>query len=522
VLAAAVCCIVAAACFLTSPGKKEGASKEEEAVPKGDEAASEEAYNPAGQHTEENADGRDTAAGDGEEALYDMLAHWRKIYCERDAEAIADMVAPELAEEMLMGSEGSYSFGISSPWPWDWETDSCVYDYNEERAEIYYYAHTSDPHITCWKEELKYTWENDRYVITEAETDSYDDISTGAEFEEAYHGHLDGTMMDYTANGLGENLNNNALLSGSMAYRDLFEPESAAAFLLNLSDDPADVRFTLHEPEGSGLIGLDIAFLRDRKTYTVSMFRPYGENGIWVPVDYRVNAIARFMEVPWEQVENIRFTGDMSDGNGIVCIGEIPERKIKAYGYNDEETEFRGVAVEIGEDVNYFDWVYASPRLILPDLYWDEERRQLQITCRIYTGAGIAAEELHVLQQYDTGTLQESNFGLNDYSSQLGSRIRYRFDEETRELVLIDTKTGEELAAAAVPEEAGRSASGLELGMISGFELGKEIYLCVSPGYYMDGMIGAAEYEGMPELRFKVEMAQGEYGDIGFDLGDRV
>ncbi len=475
----------------------------------------------------QSADARDsqTAETDGtdsdkEAALTEMLTRWRRAYCDRDAETIVDMIASELIDDMVEGSEGNYSFGYSSPWPRDYETDSYLYDYNEKQAEIYYFAETSDPHVTCWKEVLDYTWENDGYVITGSETKTYNEISTGAEFEEAYHGYLDGTMMDYTRNGLGEILNKNALLSSSMAYRDLFSPESAAVLLLNLSDDPGDVELSLHEPEGEGLIGLDITFLQDQTTCTISMFRPYGENGIWVPVDYRVDVIARFMNVPWDQVKNIRFTDGVYDSDSILCIGEIPERDIKVYGYNDEEVGFQGVAVEIGEDVNYFDWFYTSPQTILPDLYWDAESRQLQISCHVYTGTGASADELHVLQQYDTGTLSENNFALNDYGRLLEERISYSFDKETRELMLTDTKTREKLAEAVIPEEDGENVTGLELGMISDFELGEKIYLRVEPGCYMDDFFGIAEYEDIPELRFEVVIGQDEYGNIVFELGE--
>lgn len=486
VLAALLCCIAAALCFLTSPKQ----------------------------------DGEGTAAM--QETPYDMLTRWRMMFCARDAEEIAGMVTPELAEEILMGSEGDRSFGFSSPWPWDWEADSYVYDYDETEAAIYYYAHISDPHVICWREELEYRLENDRYVITREAVYPYDNISTGEEFGEAYHGYLDGTMMDYTKNGLGETLNENALLSSTMAYRDLFEPERAAAFLLNLSEDPSDIRYTLHEPERDGLVGLDITFLKDQSTYTISMLQPYGENGIWVPVDYRVDVVARFMNVPWDQVKNIPFIENVSDTGGILCIGEIPEKDIRVYGYNDEEAGFRGVAVEIGEDVNYFDWFYTSPRMILPKLYWDEARRQLQISCHVYTGTGASADELHVLQQYDTGTLTESRLCLEDYETLLEERIGWNYDEKTKELVLTDAETKEELGAVTVSEEYGEKVTGLELGMISDFELGEKIYLCVSPGYYLDDMIGVAEYEELPKLRFELEMTQGENGETEFTLGRRA
>lgn len=233
------------------------------------------------------AEHADTAEPDDREGdRKELLSRWQMAFCARDGEAIAEMVTPELAEELLEGSAGHYSFGISSPWPWEGTLGAVLYDYDGEGAVIYYYAMTSDPHVTCWREELAYTWEDNRYVITEETLTYYDNISTAAEYEEAYR-YIDGTMMDYTANGLGEALNENALLSSSMAYRALFEPESAAAFLLNLSDDTSKVQFALHEPEGSGQIGLDIIFPKEQKTFTISMVQPFGEHGIWVPADYR-------------------------------------------------------------------------------------------------------------------------------------------------------------------------------------------------------------------------------------------
>lgn len=507
VLTAVICCIIAAVCFLTGP-KEAG---EETAHTEGMAADVEEVRAPTEQDAEnEQAPSADDAVG----AVYDMLTRWQMAFCARDGETIADMVTPELAAKMLEGTEGSYSFGVSSPWPWG-ESGSHIYDYDEEGAVLYYYAMTSDPHVTCWREVLNYEKQDDRYVITDEELTLYDDISTGEEFEEAYRGYLDGTMMDYTRNGLGENLNENALLSSNMAYRDLFEPESAAAFLLNLSDDPEDIRYTLHAPEGDRLIGLDITFLRDQTTFTISMLKPYGENGIWVPVDYRIDVVARFRKMPWDQVENIRFTGDITDIDSILCIGEIPKERIKVYGYNDEEAGLQGVAVEIGDDVNYFDWFYTSPQMVLPDLYWDENRRQLQISCHVYTGTGVSADELHVLQQYDTGTLSESRFSLEDYTVYLEERIAYEFDEETRKLVLTDTGTGEELTAVMVPEEDGEKVTGLELGMLSDFELGERMYFRVSPGYYMDDKIGVAEYENMPQFRFELLAEESGNGEIG-------
>lgn len=242
--------------------------------------------------TDQNMENGQTAAAEEREtALTEMLTRWRNAFCNRDAEALAEMMTPELAEEMLEGRTGSYSFGLSSPWPLDADTDSLVYRYDEESAVVYYYAHTSAPHLTSWKEELRFEWNGNVCTVTGEELTYYDNISYRVEFGCAYPVFIDGTRMDYTQNGLGEILNENALLSSSMAYRALFSPESAAAFLLNLSDDPEKVSYTLHESERTGLVGLTVTFLEDQGTVTFSMLQPYGENGIWVPVNYRADTI---------------------------------------------------------------------------------------------------------------------------------------------------------------------------------------------------------------------------------------
>lgn len=285
ILAAVFGGILAAAFFLTVP-KEEGENTSLEEEPAADmEEMGEDA-------DQDGAESGQTTADQGREAvLTELLARWRNAFCARDAETLADMMTPELADEMLEGSAGSYSFGLSSPWPWGADTDSFVYRYDEEGAEIYYYAHTSDPHITSWRETLQFAWDNDRCVITGENLVLYDEISTGEQFAEAYPLYIDGTMMDYTQNGLGEVLNTNALLSSNMAYRDLFEPESAVAFLLNLSKDPEEVRCTLLEPEQDGLAGMEITFLKDRQTVRISMLQPYGDPGIWVPVNDRADEV---------------------------------------------------------------------------------------------------------------------------------------------------------------------------------------------------------------------------------------
>ena len=249
------------------------------------------------------------------------------------------------------------------------------------------------------------------------------------------------------------------------------------------------------------------------------MLQPYGENGIWVPVNYRIDVIARMRKVDREQMKKLIFKpDDVPDMSGVLCIGEIPEKNIRVYGYNDEEVGSCGVMIEVDREIYFYDWYYITPRSILPELYWDEAHERLQMSCYIYTGTGAAAEELHILQRY--GTMQETNFDLDAYSVLLQERIGWHFEEETRTLTLMDKKTDKTLAETAVPEDVGEQVTDLELGMISSFVLGDKIEFVVSPGYIMDDMYGAACYEEMPVLSFDLVMTQGSNGHLDFALGD--
>ena len=92
--------------------------------------------------------------------------------------------------------------------------------------------------------------------------------------------------MDYTSNGLGEALNNNAMQNPeSELYSALFDPAQAAKNLLNLADD---VEVEIPSIASSSLDGdstvvtIQITF-RDGAMLAFHMEQPWGETGIWVP-----------------------------------------------------------------------------------------------------------------------------------------------------------------------------------------------------------------------------------------------
>lgn len=478
----------------------------------------------------------------GGETLGQIIIGWAQAVATGDRETIELLAPSEIKDGELdrvmfwMSSEYSDGDWIDSPWSINTDADYTIHIYKDiGRAEICYYAWIGGSpgglYNEVWRETLTYERQGDSFVITGEELVSYHDISSGTEYAAAYPGGIDNTMIDYTRNGLGEALNDYAVSSDSDIYGDLLLPESAAVCLLSLSRDPDDVSISVYDGSAeSGEVGLDIFFLQDQDHVMISMIQPYGKDGIWVPADYRINVISRFMDIPWEEIETIPDVGynDPSRRDKVICIGEIPEYDIRVYGYNDEEISGRGVAIDIAGDVNYFDWYYTSSLGILPRLYWDEDARQLQMALHIYTGTGFSAEKLVILQQYDTGTLEPYYFDYDDYTELLSERIDYRFDQYSRELTLIDTATGREAASVIIPEAEtdflpDGEITGIACGDISYFELGETIKLFVRPGFFREGY-AIAEYTNMPLLEFEVdrEWVTDAFGntELSFDLGE--
>ena len=228
-----------------------------------------------------------------------FVRQWAEDFEDRNAqgiiEASTDEVRKTLMEEGLLAGEGDdATFGWSSPWPVinsDSDSDtSCAFGYlNEERteAEIFYCAIDSEPHVYLWKEYITIAKdENGDYKVVSEEFIRYEDIETIDDYDNAWN--ADSMLLnplDYSQNGLGEMLNNNAKSSTGDGYKKLFDPLTAARYLLNLSEDEDKVTLlTIESPE----LGSFVAVHFSDADYDVSidMVQPWGEDGIYVPVKY--------------------------------------------------------------------------------------------------------------------------------------------------------------------------------------------------------------------------------------------
>ncbi len=237
------------------------------------------------------------------------------------------------------------------------------------------------------------------------------------------------------------------------------------------------------------------------------------------------DVVARFMRMDWDEIRSshLPVVEEWAYWTDVVCIAEIPEEDIRIYGYNDTEINGRGVAVEIGDEVNYFDWNYVSmtsTHYQAPQCYWNRAKRQLQVALNIYMGPRANAQALHVLQYHDTGAPTDNEldagWDANGWSGLLEERIDFRFEEETGQLTLFDTSNQRELASVTVEEG---TVTWLELGNFSRFLLGEEIVLQFHPGYWVEGGFIAEYTEDIPLLEAEL-LYEDNGGAITFSLGE--
>jgi hypothetical protein len=133
---------------------------------------------------------------------------------------------------------------------------------------------------------LTYELADDGFRVTSENLTMYDNISSIDEYNKAYPDGIGQTMMDYSNNGLGfdEALNNNALENKSV-YSDLFSPDTAAIYILNLNKDAVTITIEPDENGFSDRCYAIIIFKNDTSSANVKviMTRHDETSGIWLP-----------------------------------------------------------------------------------------------------------------------------------------------------------------------------------------------------------------------------------------------
>lgn len=228
----------------------------------------------------------------GSQKLRQTADVWAQAVCDRDGSTILNLSTKKQIQalkkaDLLSGEEGVYSFGWSSPWPWDAGKDYRIVECTQQDTVILYYAWTSDPHVTVWREHVTWEEEGSEYRAGESSVLFMDDLSDGDSFYRAYPEGINGTPMDYRTNGAGEALNENALQNkeSSEYYQGLFAPETAVRSLLNISWNEEEAVLSAGSRQTDGSVEVNIYFPKDSTGVTVKMIQPYGADGIWIPQD---------------------------------------------------------------------------------------------------------------------------------------------------------------------------------------------------------------------------------------------
>ena len=187
------------------------------------------ALNPAGR-----------AQKEAEEQLRLGFVHaYAKAFCEQDGNALVEMYQNKWRAykslPLLDQEDGEYTFGFSSPWPNEFRFVLSEGESEEEwRAEIWYYAWTSDPHVTVWKEDIRIV----HHQVISSALRYLDSISTKAEFDEAYLIGGEYQFTDYVERGFVEGIlaqtaydRESGEADRNAVYRN---PDTAAVWIFNL------------------------------------------------------------------------------------------------------------------------------------------------------------------------------------------------------------------------------------------------------------------------------------------------
>lgn len=174
-------------------------------------------------------------------ALNTFIQNYAEAFCNRDGKTIASLYADESAaladwgDMLLEKTEDGYSFGWSSPWPF---SNDYRYLINEDSqtADIWFYAITSDPHVSVWKQKIHYAEADGEYYLTKSAIQLWDSISDKSEYDEAYLIGGEYNFIDYMENGFAEAVTFHIKEGNSpFDYTVYGEPETAAEYILNLT-----------------------------------------------------------------------------------------------------------------------------------------------------------------------------------------------------------------------------------------------------------------------------------------------
>ncbi len=211
------------------------------------------------------------------EKITELIENYADAFCSRNGAVIAAFYADEEAAfantyDMLDKAGDEYTFGFSSPWP---DFYRYVIDWEHGKVDIWYYAWTSDPHVTVWKEEKYYEKFGEEYRVIDGSLEYMDSISSKEEFDKAYRIQGKYLFVDYEENGFADAISYQIENGTSAADNTVYEtPQTAAEYILNLTSGESVV-------EGNYTIQATVRYrFADGSEVMIPMY--IAEENIWI------------------------------------------------------------------------------------------------------------------------------------------------------------------------------------------------------------------------------------------------
>lgn len=483
-----------------------------------------------------------------QEVKKELVERWADAFVNKDTEAMILMSADLSVMEQWAEEDGNYHVGWSSPWPWN-DFREILTTQNPGEYLIYYYANTSDPHITVWKEKVTVTEKNGEYVIANSQLDM-SAIQSAEAFNERYrrvfyegensfyYYSIYNTPLDadYCIEE-GERTIADVLLdrekNNEPGIEQYLTPESAAAWQLDLqsgkgveevspypdkkclrwqfADESTDVIVLGHPVPSDGIpvtTGLWVVenILKEEEYQTAlkqSMWRNYYLKN---PDKLKQDSL-HGTEGMMEALQN--------QGNYVILLSELVEEEIALYGLVCDSNS-AGTLLYYEGRCQYFDWYYCGTRLILPELYNadynNDGNEELAVILCGATGTGVNIEQLFILQRTG-GQWQDEEFTSKNYLAQISQQITCNYRDETNSVQFFDKEKdvllGENDLTPVLGEEHYEKT--IWGNIVSFVPEDEKIYLQVKPEFVP---------EGRPVGWFNdtVLRARVVYGSEGFSL----
>ncbi len=181
-------------------------------------------------------------------------------------------------------------------------------------------------------------------------------------------------------------------------------------------------------------------------------------------------------------------------------IGSLPEKGIFLYGVDPE-----GVNLRVGDRVQHFDWLYMTPRGVLPNLrvfdYDADGQDELAVDLYIGSGTGVSVEELHVVELQGDGPFKDRTFAPDDYIAQVNESVSFKTRRAKSGELFADLKLGEKtvpisLKAYQDDEQRGKIQDRLAFGSIVSFDMdGERPQIRFGVGFFSEKFV-TPEYIG--------------------------